>query len=1071
MDHYWDNVVFHFRDFLRDWYEVLYDRKLRDFSDLSYHRIASLYGRDVLIQRFEDEMAQYEIDDIFVGGNRPPSPGYAAALDEDEETPEGRLFGLANLERWGAVDNLFHLKKTGERRIKRFNSTELRYDVEIASLPSVLSPEESITALPTILEKVFELCTDKFNQDDRVVIGLECATLDQGGIYLSMRRLSDFSVEALMQKVALLNSQKKLCVDNSFRIRIFRTEIPRGGTNKRKYVHVARDRKRLAKSFVTVGVEKNLCLPAALVLGKFRLTHDITKGMGTAYSKWKSLTHLQRPQNLERMALQVLEESGLPIGHKMNLDDLEILQRTCFPEFQVKVVSSDCGNVVVACIPEEKEPEMQIIYLLLDRDHFDLITSPSGFFRNSYFCDTCNKPFEDKTDHRCGGVCRQCNRFREECEDTQRQKCSECLRTFNNPTCFDLHLRTRKNGNIPCNEIFVCKKCKVFVNLQNRKQKKPKHHCGEKYCRVCGDFFQSGHQCYIRKVEMKKPLEVPNHIYFDYETYETVEGHQPSMIIAQYPDGQEFRFPPDGTPMENPEEIARSFGEWLFREEHRDHTILALNLRSYDGHFVLKHMLDNNMKGVKIIKRGNQLLDIQYPALGINARDTLNFVASSLSNFPKTVGLNDLTVQKGDFPHRTNKPENWDKIIPFPEVDQYFIEKLVKTKRDEFIRWHAEEKERCGGIFDFRTQMANYCSNDVTVLRKCVLKFRSDFITLTGTDPFESVTIASACHKYYRHAMLKPQTLAVISGHGYQANRKTSHEATQWLEWENMSADGRIQHGRTGKEEKIGSYFVDGIDLQTKTIYEYNGCVFHGHPECTEEDDRIPFGNLTMREAYEAWETRVEFLRNLNFTVEVKWSCEWLKERKDPDISQFLTNLNLREPLAPRDAFKGGRTNAARLFYETKPGEKILHYDIVSLYPTVNKLDEYPIDHPEIIVNPTDDIRNYYGFVYCKVQPPKRLRYPVLPMTINDKLMFVLCKTCAKDNYQKICRHKPDERALEAVWTTPELHRALDRGYVIDEIYEVWHWKNRMKGLFATYVNHFLNEKIEASGWPRWCRR
>jgi hypothetical protein len=568
---------------------------------------------------------------------------------------------------------------------------------------------------------------------------------------------------------------------------------------------------------------------------------------------------------------------------------------------------------------------------------------------------------------------------------------------------------------------------------------------------------------------MEPPLGIPNHIYFDYETYNTPEGHQPNMIIAQYPDGQEFRFPPDGAPMENPEEIARSFGKWLFREEHRDHTIIALNLRSYDGHFVLKYMLDNDMKGIKVIKRGNQLLDIQYPALDMNARDTLNFVATSLSSFPKAVGLNDLEVQKGDFPHRSNRPENWDKVIPFPDVDQYFVEKLIKTKRDEFTRWHTEEKERCGGMFDFRAQMVKYCSNDVTVLRKCTLKFREDFITLTGTDPFESVTIASACHKYYRFAMMKPQTLAVISGHGYQANRRTSHEATEWLEWENMSANGRIQHGRNGKEEKMGSYFVDGIDHQTKTVYEYNGCVFHGHPECTEEEDRIPFGNLTMREAYEAWETRVEVIRGLGYTIEVKWSCEWLQERKDPDVSQFLTNLNLREPLLPRDAFKGGRTNAARLLYETKPGEKILHYDIVSLYPTVNKKDQYPIDHPEIIVNPTDDVRNYYGFVFCKVQPPKRLRFPVLPTTINEKLMFVLCGTCAKDNCQKICRHKPAERSLKGVWTTPELHRALDRGYVVEEVYEVWHWKNQVKGLFADYVNQFLKEKIEASGWPRGC--
>lgn len=57
---------------------------------------------------------------------------------------------------------------------------------------------------------------------------------------------------------------------------------------------------------------------------------------------------------------------------------------------------------------------------------------------------------------------------------------------------------------------------------------------------------------------------------------------------------------------------------------------------------------------------------------------------------------------------------------------------------------------------------------DVTVLRLCALKFRKDFIELTEIDPFESVTIASACQRYYRTFHLEKKKIAVISGHGYQ---------------------------------------------------------------------------------------------------------------------------------------------------------------------------------------------------------------------------------------------------------------------------------------------------------------
>lgn len=46
--------------------------------------------------------------------------------------------------------------------------------------------------------------------------------------------------------------------------------------------------------------------------------------------------------------------------------------------------------------------------------------------------------------------------------------------------------------------------------------------------------------------------------------------------------------------------------------------------------------------------------------------------------------------------------------------------------------------------------------------------------------------------------------------------------------------------------------------------------------------------------------------------------------------------------------------------------EKTLHYDIISLYASVNKNDVYSIDHPEIIVTKFRDIRDHFGIVPCK---------------------------------------------------------------------------------------------------------
>ena len=44
----------------------------------------------------------------------------------------------------------------------------------------------------------------------------------------------------------------------------------------------------------------------------------------------------------------------------------------------------------------------------------------------------------------------------------------------------------------------------------------------------------------------------------------------------------------------------------------------------------------------------------------------------------------------------------------------------------------------------------------------------------------------------------------------------------------------------------------------------------------------------------------------------------------------------------------------AKCHYQAEENEEILYEDFTSLYPTINKYGIYPIGHPQIIVNPTD---------------------------------------------------------------------------------------------------------------------
>jgi hypothetical protein len=125
-------------------------------------------------------------------------------------------------------------------------------------------------------------------------------------------------------------------------------------------------------------------------------------------------------------------------------------------------------------------------------------------------------------------------------------------------------------------------------------------------------------------------------------------------------------------------------------------------------------------------------------------------------------------------------------------------------------------------------------------------------------------------------------------------------------------------------------------------------------------------------------------------------------------------------------------------------------------------------------------LKSYFGVVKAKVLPPTDLYIPVLPYRANSRLLFPLCRTCCEEGRPDTpeCVCTDDQRALVGTWCSEELLKALDMGYEIIKIYEIYHYpettkfdpRTREGGLFKEYVETFLKLKQEASGYPKHCR-
>ena len=218
-------------------------------------------------------------------------------------------------------------------------------------------------------------------------------------------------------------------------------------------------------------------------------------------------------------------------------------------------------------------------------------------------------------------------------------------------------------------------------------------------------------------------------------------------------------------------------------------------------------------------------------------------------------------------------------------------------------------------------------------------------------------------------------------------------------------------------------------------VYEFYGCLWHGCPTCyPHREHKLPRVETTVEDAYvkltEGQEWLINEVRGQEGQLVKIWECEFRDElERNPEMEDFVDNLELPEPLHPRDAFFGGRTNAIKLHHVVEEDEQIKYVNVCSLYPYVNKYCTYPIGHPVIIKTPdTTDVDQYEGLIKCTVLPPRGLYHPVLPYRCRGKLMFPLCATCAKMSAKEPCERRKEQRALHGTWVSCELHKAVATG-------------------------------------------
>ena len=842
-------------------------------------------------------------------------------------------------------------------------------------------------------------------------------------------------------------------------------------TGKRR-LYLTKDTISRKGCIITVKNDDITCLARSIVTATANL-HPEKWSKTQLHDGFNKSRKLQKEQ-----AMKLHEEAHVKINDYGNdLSDIEKFAKHL--GIEINIIDAEQFNSIIYTANKGSEDK---IHLLKTRNHFDVIKSLTAFYDTPYYCHECKKAYTKRDKHKCPSKCLSCFTYTKDtkCEGKEII-CEKCNRKFFGKRCFKNHLKNRSKieskTDIVCDTVKKCNDCSriitgKYVNC---------HKCGYSECTNCGKYVGKDHKCFMKKVKAKggncmtgkkEPCKnndsikktdwcypcrtyTEKYMFYDFEATQNTGTHTVNLSIAQDFEGKEYIH-------NSIEEFCKGF----LYDKFKGYTFIAHNSKGYDSHFVLKWLIDQGIKPY-CIYNGAKIMFMEIPKLSIRFIDSLNFLQMPLKLFPKTFGMSEL--KKGYFPHYFNKECNKDYVGNIPSKKHYGYNQMKPDERTKFLKWY-EVRVRENYIFDFKKEILEYCRSDVDILRRGIMKLREDFIELENIDPLRYITIASVCMTIYRSNYMPNKTIAIVPE--YAKTDNFSKMSIMWLNYVLTNKGLNIQHALNGGEKKLTidnkTYKVDRFCKKTNTVYEFYGCFWHGCPNCYKPNIINSKNQRDMGTLNDLTIEKRETIKSAGYNHVSTYECQL---NKNKEFQKFAKDFDqeIVEPLNPRDSFYGGRTNATKLLYKFKENECGRYVDFCSLYPTVQYYQKYPIGHPTKIHNPEKYCKSWYGLIKCKVVPPRKLYHPVLPQRIKvdsyEKLVFTLCKTCAETRNQNKCKHTDTQRSFIGTWTTDEVSKAIEKGYKIIRIYEVWHFNKSTDTLFKGYIRRFMKIKLESSSY------
>lgn len=432
---------------------------------------------------------------------------------------------------------------------------------------------------------------------------------------------------------------------------------------------------------------QNICLLAAVVIGMKWWAHRENKKLRSSFNEYKHARR-QTSQIFAHWVEELQAIAQLDLAAGAGVREIMDLDRALGNGFKLRVFTARSARDIIFCGGDNKPSTARTINLLHERDHFSFISSAAAFLRFKFFCDVCNRGYNNKFQHSCTNP--NCTNCKGRCSarygQTNRHECAQCNLVFLSDDCYRNHMQN------------VCALRKLCLECGNiywtNVQKNYVHTCNEIYCRTCKKYLPIDHLCYMKKsvrsmqAERRETFVMYSFCDFECTTeeHETDEGltrHAVNLVWSitickkceMEKGNTDFhcaycrgRCNSIDSIINGETNVVDEFLAWADEKAapiygaggevvpEREHHLTFFNMKNYDGLFILRHTLNDAawiiknhiIDGRKVLKL---VIENKRSGRSLHFFDFCAFVNSSLSSLCSAFGL-DSALAKGFFPHR-----------------------------------------------------------------------------------------------------------------------------------------------------------------------------------------------------------------------------------------------------------------------------------------------------------------------------------------------------------------------------------------------------------------------------------